>query len=179
MKLPSTKAISQKRMLGLTLLAWLGVLGFDFFLHGGLLASLYLSGSSFLLDPAESFRRIPIGYLSFLISTGFLVWLSAMLGVRGWRRGSMLGALTGGMMWLSLGLGLFSISTAPANVLLAWFLGQTLEMAYAGGLIGAGLAGNRDRKLTIAVAGLTVLFIVLTVILQSIGLAPAQGIPSD
>lgn len=58
------------RLALITLLSWLSMLGFDFFLNAGLLARLYLEPSPFLLPPAEAFRRIPIGYLSFLLTAG-------------------------------------------------------------------------------------------------------------
>lgn len=61
------------------LLAWVAMLGFDFFLHGALLASLYARPSTFLLPPMEAFRRIPIGYLGFLIAAALLVWILSAL----------------------------------------------------------------------------------------------------
>ena len=64
-----------KRPIPTVLLTWLAMLGFDFFLHGGLLASLYLTEDSFTLPPLEAFRRIPIGYFGFLFLAIFLVWV--------------------------------------------------------------------------------------------------------
>lgn len=168
--------VSIKRLIGVTLLAWIGIIGFDFILHGGILSSFYVQDSSFLLPPLESFRRIPFGYLSFLITTSFLVWLIAKLDMRGWRRGLLSGGLVGSAIWISLTLGIYSISTAPPSLLLGWALGQTLEMAYAGAVIGQGLYVERIRRLVVTVLILTLGFVVLTVILQSIGLAPAVGI---
>ena len=49
------------------LLAWLAVIGFDLFLHAGVLAGIYSEPSPFLLPPEEAFRLIPLGYLSFLM----------------------------------------------------------------------------------------------------------------
>ena len=171
-----TNQVPRKRLIGVTLLAWIGVIGFDFFLHGGILSSFYIEESSFLLPPLESFRRIPVGYLSFLITTSFLVWLISKLELRGWRRGLTLGGIAGSVIWTSLALGMYSISTASPILLLGWALGQTLEMAYAGGIIGQGLYVERARRLAAIVFILTLGFVVLTVILQSIGLAPAVGI---
>jgi hypothetical protein len=165
--------LSRRRLVGVTLLAWVGVLGFDLILHGAILSSFYVQESPFLLPPLESFRRIPLGYLSFLITTIFLAWLVAKLELRGWRRGMVLGSLVGGVIWISLGIGMYSISTAPQSLLFGWVLGQTLEMAYAGAVIGQGFYVDRTRKLTITVLLLTLGFIVLTFILQSVGLAQA------
>jgi len=49
--------------------AWVLSLGFDLFLHAGLLARLYVEPGPFLLPPMVAFRRIPLGYLSFLVLT--------------------------------------------------------------------------------------------------------------
>ncbi len=62
--------------------AWVLSVGFDLFLHAGLLARLYLEPSPFLLPPQEAFRRIPFGYLAFLGLTLALYWLLRRLGVR-------------------------------------------------------------------------------------------------
>ncbi|MEJ2412947.1 MAG: hypothetical protein P8Y34_08130, partial [Anaerolineales bacterium] len=72
---------SYRRLIGGVLLSWLAVLGFDFFLHGGLLASLYTKPSPFLLPPEQAFRLIPLGYLAFLIFEIFLVWLMVRLDI--------------------------------------------------------------------------------------------------
>lgn len=171
------RQISPKRLLGITILAWIGVLGFDLFLHGAILSSFYIEGGPFLLPPLESFKRIPIGYLSFLITTGLLVWLIAKLDIRGWGPGSLFGGIIGGAIWFALGLGLYSISTAQPLLLLGWFIGQTLEMAYAGGIVGQGLFLEHPRRLTIRVAIYTIAFLALTIIFQSFGLALSARIP--
>ncbi|MGA9533407.1 MAG: hypothetical protein WBR18_11880 [Anaerolineales bacterium] len=167
------RRISRRRFFGIAFLAWFGVLGFDLMLHGAVLSSFYVQATSFLLPPMESFRRIPIGYASFLIGVLLLGWLISKTNVRGWRQGFGFGGLVGGGIWVSLALGMYSISTAPAPLLLGWVLGQTLEMAYAGSVMAEGFFTDRIRRLTVVVVGLTLLFVVLTIILQSIGLASA------
>ncbi len=174
--LAAPKLLSRRRLVGVTLLAWVGVLGFDLILHGAILSSFYVEESSFLLPPLESFRRIPLGYLSFLITTIFLAWLAAKLELRDWRGGMALGGLVGGVIWISLGIGMYSISTAPPKLLVGWTLGQTLEMAYAGAILGRGFNVDRTRKLVITVLLLTLGFIVLTFLLQSVGLAQTAGV---
>lgn len=168
--------VSPKRFIGITFLAWIGILGFDLFLHGGVLAGFYLEESPFLLPPMEAFKRIPLGYLSFLIITAFLVWLFVRLRLNGWGSGLVLGAVLGGVIWVSLGIGLYSISTASPKILVGWALGQTLEMAYAGAIIGGGLHSERIRRLTIGVILFTLVFVLLTFVLQSIGLVPTATI---
>ena len=129
----------------LTLLAWLSMIGFDFFLHAGILAPLYAKESSFLLPPIRAFALIPIGYISFLGLAALLVWLMAKLNIREWRKGAIFGFQLGFLAWGSLILGLYSISTASPALLWAWFLGQTVELGIAGAVAGYGLA---ERKLS-------------------------------
>lgn len=154
----------------LSLIAWLAMLGFDFFLHAGVLAGMYTRESPFLLSPLEAFRRIPIGYLSFLITSFFQVWLSFRLDISGVREGLLLGFGLGFVMWGSLGLGLYSIATAKPFTLVSWAIGQSLEMAFAGGLIGLSLQdGELRRAFQIALIS-SVLLVLVTILLQSVGL---------
>lgn len=153
--------------------AWLLSLGFDFFLHGGLLARLYTRESPFLLDPMSAFVRIPAGYLAFLLLTVGLLWLFRRLDVRGWRDGAKLGTGVGLFLWLTMALGLWSITTAGVDTLLAWGLGQGLELGLAGLVLGAARAGSPMGRIWRRVAGAVLLFLAVTVALQSIGWAPA------
>ncbi|MGA9531713.1 MAG: hypothetical protein WBR18_03265, partial [Anaerolineales bacterium] len=111
--------------------------------------------------------------LSFLLSTMFLTWVIGKLELQGWRQGMVLGGLVGFAIWVSLSIGLYSISTAPLSLLFGWAVGQSLEMAYAGAIIGQGLQVNKTRRLVITILLLTVGLVVLTFILQSVGLATA------
>jgi uncharacterized membrane protein len=63
------------RLTGITVLAWLCVIGFDFLLHASILAPLYANPHPFLLPPERAFVLIPVGYLSFLILVILVVWL--------------------------------------------------------------------------------------------------------
>lgn len=167
---------SKRHVLFLTLIAWLAMLGFDFLWHAGLLAKLYLQPSPFLLPPLSAFKLIPVGYLSFLLLAVLLVWLMLRLNLTGWRAGALFGLELGGLTWGSFLLGLLSISTAGATLLVSWFIGQVLELTLAGAIIGSGLAGTRLRRLLGGVLIFVVLSIITTVILQSLGLAPATRI---
>jgi hypothetical protein len=75
----------------LTLLAWLTMIGFDFFLHAGVLASLYTMPSTFLLPPERAFALIPIGYFSFLGLALLLIWLMTKLSIQDWKKGMLFG----------------------------------------------------------------------------------------
>ena len=164
------------RKVGIILAAWVLSIAFDFFLHGGVLARLYLVESPFLLPAESAFARIPLGYLSFLILTLGLWWLLEAVGVRGWFAGFRLGLLSGLVLWGGLTLGLFSISTAPSQLLAAWWLGQAMELGLAGAVIGAGLDGVPTRRIYAKVAAVAVLCVVATIALQAAGLAPAMKI---
>ncbi len=156
----------------LTLIAWTSMLGIDFLLHAGLLAELYLQPSPFLLPPLTAFTLIPVGYLSLLLLTVLLVWLMMRLNLSGWRQGALFGLELGGLAWGAFTLGLLSASTASVTLLMGWFLGQTLEFAVAGAVVGRGLADTRLRRL-FGIVMLTVFFSVIVVIaLQSLGLVP-------
>jgi hypothetical protein len=154
----------------LSLISWLAMLGIDFFLHAGLLAGIYTGESPFLLPPLEAFRRIPIGYLSFLIIAFFLVWLSLRIEVRGVREGLLLGLGIGAVMWVSLGLGLYSITTAEPITLISWAIGQSMEIAIAGGLIGLSLQEGELRRAFLIALIASILLVVVTILLQSLGL---------
>jgi hypothetical protein len=161
------------RALALTALAWLSMLGVDFLLHGGLLAALYLQSSPFLVSPATAFALIPVGYLALLLFAMLLVWLMTRQQVAGWRPGALFGLAVGALTAGAFVLGLFSISTASMSLLAGWFAGQTAELAIAGAVVGSGLAGVRLRRLVAVVVGLVVLCVITTLLLQSVGLAPA------
>jgi len=169
--------LSKRQILLLTLIAWLSMIGFDFFLHAGLLAKLYLQSSPFLLPLGASFALIPVGYLSFLLLAVVMVWLMIRLKLAGWREGALFGLQFGGLTWGSFMLGLLSISTASFSLLLGWFIGQTLELAIAGAVLGSGLAGTRLSRLFVVVILLVLLSVITTIILQSLGIVPVTRMP--
>jgi hypothetical protein len=162
--------------IGSILAAWLLSIGFDLFLHGGLLARLYLEPSPFLLPPEGAFRRIPLGYLAFLGLTIALFWLFRRLGIRGAGGGFRVGAAAGAVVWGALAVGLYSISTATIALLAGWWIGQTIELGLAGAVIGAAENGVPRRVIWGTVAAAVLVFAAATIVLQSLGLAPAMKI---
>ena len=140
-----------------------------FFLHAGLLARLYVEPSPFLLPPERAFALIPVGYLSFLGLTILLIWLMARLGIQGWRQGAVFGLKLGALTWGALVVGLLSISTASLALLIGWFLGQTIEL----GIAGSGFKGVRLGRLFLQVLALVIGAFAITILLQTLGLAPA------
>lgn len=153
-------------------------LGFDLFLHGGLLASLYAEPGPFLLGPRDAFRRIPLGYLAFLILTLALYWLLRRLGVRGAAAGFRHGAVAGAIVWGALTVGLYSISTATVPLLAGWWIGQTIELGLAGAVLGAAASGVPLKRIWVQVALAVAACVAVTVLLQSLGWAPAMRVQS-
>jgi hypothetical protein len=170
---PAVNHASGKKSLQLTLLGWISMIGVDFLLHGGLLASIYIQKSPFLLSPIESFRRIPLGFLALLVSSGFLVWILSQSEVKSWQKGLRVGAFIGALVGASLALGLYSISTATIQIMVAWFAGQVFEMGVAGAVIGQGFAKDHMRGLTLTVVIGVILLFIVVIIMQSVGLAPS------
>lgn len=162
------------RPLPAVLIAWLLSLGVDLFLHAGLLARLYLIPSAFVLPADKAFRRIPLGYLAFLLLTAALFWICRRLDVRGIRAGWWHGFVFGVVVWGSLALGLYSISTASVPLLTAWWVGQAVELGVSGGVMGGLAAGISPRRMLLRVVLIVVALIVLTIVLQSLGVAPAM-----
>ena len=171
-------SISAKRIVGLGFLGWLAMLGIDFFLHAGLLARIYTQPSPFLLPPQDAFRLIPLGYLSFLLLDILILWLMVRLRVTTWKRGFFFGLKIGGLVWGALALGLLSISTASLSLMLGWFSGQTLELGVAGAVIGSGFSGTPLRKILLWVIAIILILVILTIVMQNVGLAPAAVVPA-
>jgi len=155
-------------------IAWLVSLGFDVFLHAGVLAALYARPSPFLLPADTAFRRIPLGYGSFLVLTAALYWLFRRLGVRDWFAGLRLGLVTGLTVWGAWTLGLYSISVAEGDLLVGWWLGQGAELGLAGAFLGAAASGMERRRYVVKAAWVFGLLVAATVALQVAGLAPAM-----
>ena len=70
-------------------------------------------------------------------------------------------------------IGLLSISTASLELMAGWFIGQTVEAGIGGMVIGGGLVSKRPWRLVAYVVLFVIAAVVVTIILQSVGLAPA------
>lgn len=165
---------SSEHLIKLGLIGWFSMLAIDFLLHAGLFASFYQVSDPSLLSPIDAFLRIPLGYISFLLVNVLSLWLMKSLNITDWRKGLLFGLEFGGIIWGALMLGMLSITTVPPIILLIWFLGQTVETGVASALIGAGLEGYRLRRLSIITILLIITSVVLTIAMQSLGLAPVQ-----
>ena len=158
----------------LVLAAWVLSLGVDFLLHAGVLARLYVREGPFLLPAESAFARIPLGYFTFLVLTISLWWLLNTLGVGSAARGLRVGLVSGAVLWGAFLVGLFSISTAPGDLLVGWWVGQSLELGVAGAVLGAGRSTASRRSIYLGVAVAVIACIIATVLLQVTGLAPVM-----
>ena len=91
----------------LILLSWFSMIGFDFFLHAGLLSSIYSQPSPFLLPQERAFALIPVGYASFLLFDIFLLWLILKLNIKGTKDGLIFGLQVGLFAWGAFAISLF------------------------------------------------------------------------
>jgi hypothetical protein len=159
---------SFRRVAGSTLLAWLGVIGFDFFLHASLLAPLYAQLSPFLLAPERAFALIPLGYLSFLVIVTLIAWLMVRLEITTLQAGLIFGLKLGALLWGGLILSLISISTAPLPLMVGWLFGQTIETGLAGLIIAAGFGAANLRRLTAWVLIFILVAFLLGILIQNL-----------
>jgi len=152
----------------LLLLSLLVVIGFDFFLHAGILSPLYRHGGELLLSPEEAFRRIPLGYLAFAVLNIMLAWLMVRMGIEGLKNGFAFGLLLGLFIWVALALGLLSITAVPSKLLVGWTAGQSVELGLGGAVIGCGLERRELRKLALWSVIIFLLLTALGILLQNI-----------
>ena len=152
------------------LVEWIATLGVDLFLNAGVFAWVFFEPSSFLLPPEEMFLRIPLGYLSFLLITGLVVWLMSSRSITGWRAGARFGVVLGAVIHGAGVLGMASVSTASVSLLAAWFVGQTLQTGVVGAVVGQGFATSNLRRFGLLVVVLDIVLIGTTFALQSIGI---------
>jgi hypothetical protein len=159
---------------GITLLSWLVIVGFDLFQNAGVFARFWLEPGSAFLPPEKLFQRIPLGYLAFLISASMLTWLMSWLKVVGWKQGAVFGLKLGGLLSLTLVLGLASVFPIRPSILLVWFFGGLVQYISAAAVIGTGLSNDRLGRLSVIVVCLVILLVIATIVVQNLGFAPAM-----
>jgi len=93
--------------------------------------------------------------------------------VVGGLEGSVFGLKLGGLMGGGGALGLVSISTAEYSLLCGWFIGQTIGLGIAGAVVGSALGGISLKRLSVMVSVFVIFSLIITVVLQALGLAPA------
>ena len=158
--------------LRVALIAWLAMLGLDFLLNSALFASMYQAGGPFFLAPGEAFRRIPVGYLAFLILAIATVEIANRLRVATFADGVRLGLAMGGVLSAVWSLSLFSIATLPALVALAFAVIWLALLVMGSAIASSGLARGSLRGLAFGVVAFDVFCVVTVIALQSFGLVP-------
>lgn len=169
---PDSTVSPMPRRISVVLIVWLAMVGLDFVLNAGLFASIYRTGGTFLLAPLEAFRRIPFGYLAFLILAAGVVELAARLGITRTADGVRLGLASGATLAASWGLGLYSIATLTPSQALAFAAIWLALLTVAGGVAAAGLGRASLRGLALRVAGAVLLAAITVIALQSFGVLP-------
>jgi len=86
------------------------------------------------------------------------------------------GGLVGATVWGAFVIGLYSISTAALPLLAGWWIGQAVELGLAGAVLGAAADGVSLKRIWLLVALALIAFIVGTIVLQALGLAPAMKV---
>ena len=160
------------RRLRVTLVVWLAMVGLDFVLNAALFARMYEEGGAFMLAPGEAFRRIPFGYLAFLLLAAGVVELAFRLGATTLSQGLRLGAAAGAVLGAAWSLGLYSVATLSPEVAVAFAVIWFGLVTVAGAVAGAGLRRVSLRRLTLRVAGADVLGAIAVIALQSFGVVP-------
>jgi hypothetical protein len=170
---PTTR-YARQHLVRLTGLCTLTMLACDFFLHAGILASFYRQPSPFFLPAELAFQRIPFGYAAVLLLASFLLWLLVRLRLHDARRAAVFGIQAGMFVGGAMMLGLWSISSANGWLLVGWWVGQTLELGLAGYVAGSGLGTARLGALSVKVLAVVGVLVTLTIILQTVGIAPTS-----
>lgn len=160
------------RRIRVALVVALAMVGLDFVLNAALFAGMYMEGGGFMLAPGEAFRRIPLGYLAFLVLAAGVVELAFRLDATTLSEGIRLGAGTGAVLGLAWSLGLYSIATLSPQVAAAFAVIWFALLTVAGVVAAVGLRQGSLRGLTLRVAGMDVLGAIAVVVLQSFGVAP-------
>ncbi|HKZ92314.1 MAG TPA: hypothetical protein VJZ50_09255 [Candidatus Limnocylindrales bacterium] len=149
-------------------LAWMLVVGIDFFVNAGMLTMLWEGPSSFLLSTADLFLRIPMGYAALLLWSVLVVWLVTRLHIERPRGGAVFGAKLGMLVSVAGMLGLASISTISATIALGWATTQIVEFAVVGYVGTLALRAGGTRRMTLAIIGLTLLLVAGGLIAQNL-----------
>jgi hypothetical protein len=160
------------RRIRVALVVWLAMVGLDFVLNAALFAGMYEEGGAFLLEPAEAFRRIALGYLAFLVLAAGVVELAFRLGATTLSQGIRVGVATGAVLGAAWSLGLYSIATLSPQVAVAFAAIWFALLTVAGVISAVGLGRASLRGLALQVAGMALLGAIAVVTLQSFGVVP-------
>ena len=172
-QIPAVPIATRKRLIQVTLITWLAVVGYDLLMNAGLMAPFNNWQLPGFLSPVKMFQYIPLGYAAFLLYVILLLWLMLRSQVSGARAGTAFG-LTFGILVGGAGfLGQMSIFAFPVRMLFCWAVFYALLFTLAGAVIGSGLAAARLRPLVYRVLVLVMICLVVSIVMQNLGLVPA------
>jgi hypothetical protein len=148
------------------------MLGLDLLLNAALFARMYQDAGTFMLAPTEAFRRIPLGYLAFLILAIGVVEFMYRLRVTRLIDGVRVGLLIGAVLAATWSLGLYSIASLSAQVAFAFAAIWWTLVVLGSGVAATGLGQTSLRGLALRVAAFDVVCIAIVIVLQSFGVVP-------
>lgn len=164
---------SSKRLLYIVLLAWLVTIAIDIFQNAGLFAKMWLDSSSAFLPPEKLAQRIPLGFIALLLLVILLTWLMVRLNISGWKQGASFGLKFGVLFEAAATLGTLSAFSVSPSLIIAWFLGGVIKDSILCMIIGSGLGGAHLGRLWAKAIVFIVVIVIVTLILQAFGYAPA------
>lgn len=167
-----SRSMTVSRRMRVALVAWLAMLGLDFLLNGALFAGMYQEGGPFFLAPSEAFRRIPLGYLAFLVLAIAIVEIANRLRLVTFVDGVRLGLAIGGVLAAVWSLSLFSVATLSAMGALTFAVIWLALLVMGSAIAALGLARVSLRRLAVGVAAFDVFCVASVIALQSFGVVP-------
>lgn len=166
----ATAMPGKSKLVAAWLAAWFVYLVADFWGHAVLLSHYWRDTAQFWRPAAELFKLIPVGYLSFAIYCGALVWLLARLGgekqsaLRGARFGAVAGLVFGSCTWI----GLYSVIRLPLAAVTLFTLWGILESALSGAAAGSVLVAERPWRKVGWIVLLGFICFVIAVVVQNL-----------
>lgn len=126
-----------KRFVGATVATWITILVLDALINGIFLAGDFEATSRYWLPFDELFRRIPLGWLSMLLSVTLFGYAFIRFGDgQGARNGLRFGLWLGAAMALPGPLGLYALVPWPMKMILAWTAQWFVNVLVIGGMFG-------------------------------------------
>jgi len=145
----------------------MATIGFDFLWHGGFLADIYTHPNPALLDPLQAFTRTPFGYGALLLQVVLFYWFFSLTGVDEWQKGLRTAFIFGVLIGIASVLGQYSILRLELELLILWGMGQVIEFAAMGAVLGAGISVASLRSLAKRVTALVIIAVLFAIVLQS------------
>ncbi len=167
-------APTRKRVLQVTVLAWVAIISTDLLMNAGLLGPFLNWEQPGMLPQMKMFQYIPLGYAAFLLLAILMLWLMLRLNVRGARAGAAFGTKFGVLMASAGFLGEMSLLSFSKTTLFCFALDKLVFCIVLGTVIGSGLRAERLRSLTRGVFAFLFLCIVVSITMQNLGLVPAR-----